>query len=110
MLSAAVVYRPTGSDRERTVSAALSTSDPDLAAELPSAHGCELLLAVGLGQTAGGSVHAGPRGPAVQSLAAVAAAWRKRGDVTAFGEILIECLDRLGIIKDAARPTRSVTR
>ncbi len=110
ILTAALVYRPAGSDRERRLSAGLSATDPDLSAALPSPHGCELLLAVGLGQTASGSVHAGPRTAAVQSLAAVAAAWRKRGDVTAFGGTLIECLDRLGIVKDGARPTRSLVR
>ncbi len=110
LLTASLVYRPAGSDRERRLSAGLSTTDPDLATGLPAPHGCELLLAVGLGQTAAASVHAGPRSAAVQSLATMAAAWRKRGDVTAFGGTLIECLDRLGIVKDGARPGRSVVR
>lgn len=111
ILTATLVYRPAGSDRERKLSAGLSATDPDLVGgALPSPQGCELLLAVGLGQTAAASVHAGPRTSAVQSLAAVAAAWRKRGDVTVFGSTLIECLDRLGIVKDGARPARAVIR
>ncbi|MFN7814559.1 MAG: hypothetical protein ACK5SI_18095, partial [Planctomycetia bacterium] len=60
----------------------------------------ELLLAVGLGELASQSVHLGPRagGPAV---ADVAQGWRRRGDVTPFGEELIDGLERLGVVRPA---------
>jgi hypothetical protein len=68
---------------------------------LPSPRGCELLLAVGLGEFAAESVHLGPRvgGPA---LADLVKAWRRRGNVTTWGDVLIDALERLGVVK----PTR----
>lgn len=71
---------------------------------LPSPHGCELVLAVGVGELASGSPHALPRGPMAQSLAELAAAWRARGDVTALGAALIEAGSGAGIFKAAKPP------
>lgn len=75
---------------------------------LPSPRGCELLLAVGLGELAAESVHLGPRvgGPA---LADLVKAWRRRGDVTAWGAELIDTLERLGVVRPS-RPERDAGR
>jgi hypothetical protein len=65
-----------------------------VSAALPSAHGCELLLAVGLGDIAGESAHVGRRGMTAAALAAVANNWQARGDVTPYGAVLVGCLER----------------
>jgi hypothetical protein len=74
----------------------------DLGVGLPSPHGCELLLAVALGELAGASVHAEPWRQSAAEIAAIAAGWQARGDVTPIGSQLIECLAHQGIIPDAA--------
>lgn len=60
---------------------------------VPSPQGCELLLAVGIGECAGRSVHAVPQRLAIERLRELASAWRRRGDVTVAGERLIGILD-----------------
>lgn len=102
-------WQPAGGTRERSASASLDRSAIETAAGgdpappgpqtwVPSPRGCELLLAVGLGELASGSVHLEPRagGPAVAGLAR---AWCRRGDVTAWGEVLIDSLQRVGVVK-----------
>jgi hypothetical protein len=68
------------------------TADPRVG--LPSPHGCELLLAVGLGELAAASVHAEPWRESAAGIAALASRWQARGDVTPFGETLIRVIDR----------------
>jgi len=85
-ISARLVYRHrSGTDREVHVT---EISTEDAGGSLPSARGCELLLAVGLGELAGRSIHAPPGRGAVQSLRELASAWRDRGDMTAVGSRL----------------------
>jgi len=62
---------------------------------LPSPRGCELLLAVGVSEVAGRSVHVAPARSVVDQLRTVAAAWGRRGDVTAVGATLVGLLDDL---------------
>lgn len=66
---------------------------PDVTAPLPSARGCELLLAVGLGDLAGESAHVGHRDATATRLTALANGWQKRGDVTPAGMMLIGGLE-----------------
>lgn len=63
---------------------------------LPTSPGCELLLAVGVGEFAGRSIHALPRRTALDGMHAVASAWERRGDVTVAGRRLIDVLENLG--------------
>ena len=103
-VTATLAYRPAGGGPERSVTASL----PLRAVEpgpLPSPHGCELLLAAALGELVSGSPYAEPRRPTAQSAADLAAAWRSRGDVTAFGESLIDAGERLGILKPPKPPS-----
>jgi len=60
----------------------------DAMATTPSPHGCELLLAVALGEEASGSPHALPRGR--DAAAKLIERWRTRGDITPFGEVLAD--------------------
>ena len=55
----------------------------------------------GLGEFAADSVHFGPR-VGGSALADLVKAWRRRGDVTTWGGVLIDALERLGVVK----PTR----
>lgn len=82
------------------------TSPPGPQTWLPSPRGCELLLAVGLGELASGSAHLGARvgGPAVADLVQ---GWRRRGDVSAWGDTLIDMLERLGFVKPARQGSDS---
>lgn len=64
---------------------------------LPSPHGCELLLAVAVGELLGASVHAEPWRQTAAGVAALVAGWRARGDVTPPGRLLLECLEHQGI-------------
>ena len=68
---------------------------------LPSPRGCELLLAVGLGELASGSPHALPRSALSQALTELVAAWRTRGDVTPAGAAIVEAGTAAGIFKTA---------
>jgi hypothetical protein len=86
----------------RKVLADAATTTADLRVGLPSPHGCELLLAVALGELAAASVHAEPWRQSAAGIAALASRWQARGDVTPIGKQLIECLANQGIIPDAA--------
>ncbi len=95
---------PDGALPEQTVrrvlaAAAAATADPRVG--LPSPHGCELLLAVGLGELAAASVHAEPWRESAAGIAALASRWQARGDVTPIGGQLIDCLENQGIIANA---------
>ncbi|MEI6240794.1 MAG: hypothetical protein WCR51_10420 [Planctomycetia bacterium] len=93
-VAATLSYRePSGAVRTLTASAA--PVDPWVGMA-PSAQGCELLLAVGIGECAGRSVHAVPQRLAIERLREVTAAWRRRGDVTVVGERLF------GVLEDVA--------
>jgi len=94
-VTAKLSFRPLDSGGERAVAATLSLKAVE-SGPLPSPRGCELLLAVALGDVASGSPHAGPRGAAIQAVADLAAAWRSRGDVSPGGALLLETCDRLG--------------
>ena len=69
---------------------------------LPSRHGCELLLAVALGELAGASVHAEPWRQTAAAVAALASRWQARGDVTPLGRLLLDCLERHGVPVESA--------
>ena len=99
-VTATLACRPIGADGERTVTAALPLRGIE-SGPLPTPHGCELLLAVAIGELATASPHAGPRGLVAQSAADLAAAWRTRGDVTPYGNALLDAAERGGILKAA---------
>lgn len=101
-VTATLTCRPIGADGERTVTASLPRRGIE-SGPLPSPHGCELLLAVAVGELATASPHAGPRGAVAQAAADLAAAWRARGDVTPYGNFLLDAAERVGILK-AAKP------
>lgn len=71
-------------------------STHELEAFPPSPHGCEVLLAAGLGELAAGSAHVDRRPALANALEQLVAAWRARGDVTPFGDTLAGSLDRHG--------------
>jgi len=109
VVSASLTWAPAepvadGPPRSGTLKKALADGGAaaDLGVGLPSPHGCELLLAVALGELAGASVHAEPWRQSAAEIAAIAAGWQARGDVTPIGSQLIECLAHQGIIPDAA--------
>lgn len=90
-ISARLVHRhATGGERQ--VNATAVPLD-GVAGDLPSARGCELLLAVGLGELAGRSAHAAPGRGVVQHVRELATAWSDRGDMTAVGARLHGLLD-----------------
>ena len=97
-LRATLTCRPVGAAGEQVFTVALPLQAVEQA-PLPSPHGCELLLAVALGELASESPHAGPRGPAVDAVAALATAWRARGDVTAAGAAVLDACAAVGILK-----------
>lgn len=97
-VTATLSFRPVGPGAEQTVSGTLPAGDL-ATVPLPAPQGCELLLAVAVGELAGGSPHAVPRGSAAPAVAEVAAAWRARGDVTPLGEALLTAGEHLGIVK-----------
>ncbi len=89
-VTATLSYRePAGSPRVVTVSGG-AVEAPE---GVPSPRACELLLAVGIGDTAARSVHAVPRRGAIERLQELASGWQRRGDVTVAGERLIGVLD-----------------
>jgi len=95
---------PDGPYPEQTVRKGLvaATATGDLRVGLPSPHGCELLLAVALGELAAASVHAEPWRQSAAGIASLVSRWRARGDVTPIGGQLIDCLENQGIIPAAA--------
>jgi len=68
-----------------------------LRAGLPAPQGCELLLAVALGELAGASVHSEPWREPASGIASLVSRWQARGDVTPIGGLLIECLGHQGV-------------
>ena len=73
-----------------------------LQAGLPSPHGCELLLAVALGELTAESVHAEPWRQSAAEMARLVSRWQARGDLTPMGGLLIDCLELQGIVPEAA--------
>ena len=73
-----------------------------LRAGLPSPHGCELLLAVALGELTAESVHAEPWRQSAAEMARLVSRWPARGDLTPMGGLLIDCLELQGIVPEAA--------
>jgi len=113
-VSASLTWTPAGAGPEgvgregphpeqtmRKVLADGGAATADLRGGLPSPHGCELLLAVALGELAAASVHAEPWRQSAAGIAALASRWQARGDVTPIGRQLIDCLEYQGIIPDA---------
>lgn len=68
----------------------------DRGSSLPSPHGCEILLATGIGEVIADSRHLQRPRTLLADLQAIAAEWRQRGDVTPFGSVLVEFLERRG--------------
>jgi hypothetical protein len=109
-VSASLAWTPAGAGtdgplpeqtaRRVLADSAIITADPR--GVLPSPHGCELLLAVGLGELAAASVHAEPWRESAAGIKALASRWQARGDVTPIGGQLIDCLEHRGVIPDAA--------
>jgi hypothetical protein len=110
VVTASLAWTPAGAGPDgphpeqmvRKVLADATTTSADLRVGLPSPHGCELLLAVALGELTSASVHAEPWRQSAAGIAALASRWRARGDVTPIGAQLIDCLENQGIISDAA--------
>jgi len=100
--AAAVPDGPYPEQTVRKVLADAATTTADLRVGLPSPHGCELLLAVALGELAAASVHAEPWRQSAAGVATLASRWQARGDVTPIGAQLIDCLENQGIIPDPA--------
>lgn len=92
LATAALTWRAPGGADGRLE--AVDRDSRDRGDSLPSPHGCELLLATGIGELVGGSPHIDRPRALVASLEAIAADWRKRGDLTAFGTLLVEFLER----------------
>ena len=95
LATASLTWRTPGGSSER-IEATPSGVTPELGAGLPSSHGCEILLAAGLGELAAGSGHMDRRQAAVltAALEKLAADWNRRGDVTQFAAALMRTIDR----------------
>lgn len=91
---------PEQSFRKVLADDAKTMADPRVA--LPPPHGCELLLAVALGELSTASVHAEPWRQSAAGIVALVSRWQARGDVTPMGGQLIDCLEHLGILPEAA--------
>lgn len=92
-VSATFRYRDPAGDA-RAVTARTATLDPTDGAA-PSAASSELLLAVAVGEFPGRSVHAVPKSAVLDGVRALAAAWERRGDLTAHGRRLLRLFDQL---------------
>lgn len=88
-VTVAARFQWTSGDGPHEVRATLR-GGPDATATTPSPHGCELLLAIALGEEATGSAHALPRGRA--AAADLIARWRARGDITPLGTVLADAI------------------
>jgi len=88
-ITAAARFQWASADGPGDARAVLHTG-PDATATTPSPHGCELLLAMALGERESSSAHAVPRGRAVASD--LIGRWRARGDVTPLGEVLADAV------------------
>jgi hypothetical protein len=95
--------RAVWADGNAAVPGAGGSATADLGPGLPSPHGCELLLAVALGELAAASVHAEPWRQPTAGIATLAARWQARGDVTPEGRLLIDCLEYRGVFFDRTR-------
>lgn len=92
-ISATFTYRdPTGA--ARAVTARTAALDPATGVG-PSAAGCELLLAVAVGEFPGRSVHAVPKPAVFAGVREISATWERRGDMTALGRRLLGVFDDL---------------
>jgi hypothetical protein len=87
LVTAAISWQAAGDGRQRLEARGLATAD-DLAAALPSPHGCELLLAVAVGELAAGSAHLERPAARVAAVESLLEAWRSRGDLTPFAAAL----------------------
>lgn len=72
----------------RRLEAGPNRSAGDLGDGLPSPHGCELLLAAGLGDLVSGSAHVTRRPALNATVTQLIESWRSRGDITATGDAL----------------------
>ena len=99
LAAAALTWSGPHGGRQR-LEARPNPSADDLGDGLPSPHGCELLLATGVGELASGSAHLRRRPALAATVDQLIDAWRRRGDVTALGDALA---------RSHARPVR-VTR
>ena len=95
LATASLTWRTTGGSSER-IEATPRGATSELGAGLPSSHGCEILLAAGLGELAAGSGHMDRRHAALltAALKKLAADWTRRGDVTQFAAALMRTMDR----------------
>ena len=106
LLSATLTWLPAGAGPEgrhpeRTVRSGLADgtrATADLDPGLPSPHGCELLMAVALGELLAPSIYAEPWRQPATGIAGLASRWLERGDVTPLGSQLIDCLKHQGIL------------
>lgn len=113
LVSATLAWTPSGVDagghvveqrvRATMTEASVTGMEPrgvargNLRAGLPAPQGCELLLAVALGELAGASVHSEPWREPAAGIASLVSRWQARGDVTPIGGLLIECLGHQGV-------------
>ncbi|MEX1076234.1 MAG: hypothetical protein WED27_07245 [Pirellulales bacterium] len=95
LATASLTWRTPGGSSER-IEATPRGATSELGAGLPSSHGCEILLAAGLGELAAGSGHMDRRQAALltTALEKLAADWNRRGDVTQFAAALMRTMDR----------------
>jgi hypothetical protein len=93
LVSAVLSWRTAKGDDGQAKAAPIA-STADLGDGLPSAHGCDMLLATGVAELAAGSAHGDRPRATVASLQRLVAAWRGRGDMTAFGEAIARSLDQ----------------
>jgi len=89
--------------RATLTDASVTGTDPrgvahgSLRAGLPAPQGCELLLAVALGELAGASIHSEPWREPAAGIASLVSRWQARGDVSPIGALLIDCLGHQGV-------------
>lgn len=93
LVTAAISWQAAGDGRQRLEARGLATAD-DLAAALPSPHGCELLLAVAVGELAAGSAHLERPAARVAAVESLLEAWRVRGDLTPFAAALATAFEQ----------------
>jgi hypothetical protein len=79
-------WQAAGNEAGRKLRRDLSLDSAASVAQLPSPHGCELVLAVAVAETLADSAHADVR--VAREAARLIDRWRSRGDVTDFGEQL----------------------
>jgi hypothetical protein len=92
--ASAVLSWTTPQGDQKRLEARPNRSASDLGDGLPSPHGCELLLAAGLGELASGSAHVTRRPRLAATVTQLIEAWRSRGDLTPTGDALARSHDR----------------